>query len=332
MFLAQRAPPEVVLHILQCSNSTRDLLALASHASASARFSLLAARMTQLVVDAERRGELPPTPISPGQLQHAEQPTLAELRAAFGLHRLSRALAGSFCQRATWFPSDRHDDTPEEPDHAAEWMARVSHALSRALIVGAALAGTYREPLLKAKEHPVPDIRAILFPGSPQTQPSLASAVVVFFGTWRAEEVTLPACITGHRDVLNARPVVDDQDKHDAVACLLSWIFDYSGRPNHYGWREVYPASYDLIAPLEPKFFEYFLERHLGLCFDPTTFSQYGPETRDRSYQDFAHDDVENRRSCDTAGPLCGGVEFLDGSEILAKYPHDVEPFYRPRE
>jgi len=55
--------------------------------------------MTQVVVDAERRGELPPKGISPANLQGPEQPSLAELKAAFNLHRLSHALAEAFCQK-----------------------------------------------------------------------------------------------------------------------------------------------------------------------------------------------------------------------------------------
>ncbi|KAK4033979.1 hypothetical protein C8A01DRAFT_39538 [Parachaetomium inaequale] len=408
--------------------------------------------MTQLVVVAERRGELPPTRISPRQLQHPEQPTLTELRAAFSLHRLSRALAGSFCRTATWFPSGRHDHTPEAPDRILEWMARVSLAVFRALI-----------PLLKAKEHPDPEIRAIFSNATgenepdfgekelaylmqfavcdleatleaqetifaplaewllqdvlsdreareamaerfdkgfgragfcrsqeqdgegcpvtsidggsnsdahlvvwelikmlwvveqvrlwgagddgtamngavitrssarqdssvaPQTQPAMASAVGVFFGTWRAEEVTLPAC-----DLLDA------QEKHDTVAWLLTWLFDLSGRPNHYDYHD--DVTYILVAPPELKFFGYFLERYLGLCFDPRTFRHDRIDFLYRSYQEFAeaitifsHDDVESRCSCDWSSGISGEVDFLDGSEILARYPHDVEPFYRQR-
>lgn len=41
-------------------------------------------------------------------------------------------------------------------------VARVSHAILRVLIVGAALAGTYWEPLLEIKAHRDFEIRALL--------------------------------------------------------------------------------------------------------------------------------------------------------------------------
>ena len=127
--------------------------------------------MTQLVVDAERRGELPPTRISPDQLQQQHlQPTLSELKAAFSFHRLSRAIARRFCHDEMKYPEDRREASrslgrdlqPEDPDHMPEWNADVSHAVFRLLIVGAALAGAYNEPLLKALEHPDPEIKALL--------------------------------------------------------------------------------------------------------------------------------------------------------------------------
>ena len=42
-----------------------------------------------------------------------------------------------------------------------EWTARVSHAVFRLLMVGAALAGAYKQPLFKALEHPDPEIQAL---------------------------------------------------------------------------------------------------------------------------------------------------------------------------
>jgi hypothetical protein len=129
--------------------------------------------MTQLVVDAERRGELPPKSISPGHLNGPERPALSELKAAFNLHRLSRALAEAFCQRDLHYPSDRShlvrnpsDKTrrtppPEAADRVDEWTARVSQTIFRVLIVGAALAGTYWEPILAAHAHPDPEIKAL---------------------------------------------------------------------------------------------------------------------------------------------------------------------------
>jgi hypothetical protein len=121
--------------------------------------------MTQLVVDAERRGELPPTRISPDQLQRCQQPALSELRAAFGLYRLSRDIAECVCHQDLTYPGDRPSlrlgFSPEDPSRMPEWRARISQAVLRLLTVGAALAGVHQEPLFKAAEHPDPEIQAL---------------------------------------------------------------------------------------------------------------------------------------------------------------------------
>jgi hypothetical protein len=124
--------------------------------------------MTQLVVDAERRGELPPTRITPHHLQQCQQPTLSELRAAFSLHRLSCDIATCLYDQDLIYPSDMPISEygfgiapPEDPARMPEWTARVSQTVFRLLIVGAALAGAYKEPLFKALEHPDPDIQAL---------------------------------------------------------------------------------------------------------------------------------------------------------------------------
>lgn len=64
------------------------------------------ARMTELVVQAERRGELPPTRITPNLLQR-QQLTLSELIAAFGLHRLSRTIGACLYSLDLTYPDDR---------------------------------------------------------------------------------------------------------------------------------------------------------------------------------------------------------------------------------
>jgi hypothetical protein len=124
--------------------------------------------MTQPVVDAERRGEFPPTRITPDQLQQQrQQPTLPELRAAFGINRLARVIATCLCSQDLTYPGDRpggdfgRGPPPEDPARMPEWTARVSHAVSRLLIVGAALAGAYQEPLFKVLEHQDPEIQAL---------------------------------------------------------------------------------------------------------------------------------------------------------------------------
>ncbi len=151
--------------------------------------------MTALVVEAERRGELPPTRISPAQPElRRQQPSLAEVGAAFDLYGLSRSITFCFCSQDVMFPdthteehsgdchprmdwsvSDDDDDDDEDDwfysgdvgpgeslSRMPEWRARVSRAVFRLLIVGAALAGAYQEPLFRAREHPDPDIRALV--------------------------------------------------------------------------------------------------------------------------------------------------------------------------
>ena len=436
--------------------------------------------MTQVVVDAERRGALPPTGITPRQLQHdREQPTLPELRAAFGLHRLSRAIATCFCSQDLSCPSDRHGCTriPEDPARSPEWSARVSHAVFRLLILGAALAGAYKEPLLRAMEHPDPEIRALpdselsslsqkqmafllqfavcdlgatleaqdavfgpiaewllesilsdqesrqamterfeqrcgragfcisheedaerencpvgftddaagshsdahlvvwelmkMFwlvervrpygleqdqsvldrdtPCPPSTQYTVAdenssgpleSAVAVFFGMFRAEE-TILSTPPGRWSRLKTYPAVSETVEGDrgnekflggmSVAQFFGSIFDDSGRPNHIDEVDV------PVAPLEMKFFEYFLQRHLGLCLDCQAFREDELEFMERSFQDFtgtlaifSHDDVEGRQPFDGWGDL-DGADYLGGSEMLEKYPLGLTRSYQQR-
>ncbi len=139
--------------------------------------------MTQLVVQAERRDELPPTRISPAQLPHPQSPTLSELRAALEFYQLARAITKSACEDVHMvYPEDRTNDRvdeirpmhgepalvtekparmPEEPARMPEWQARVDQAVYRVLTLGAALAGAYQEPMFKAGEHPDPDINTL---------------------------------------------------------------------------------------------------------------------------------------------------------------------------
>ncbi len=117
--------------------------------------------MTQLVVDAERRSELPPTRVSPGEVLQQRPPALPELRAALSLRRLSRAIATCVSEQNQIRPNGSRDGLPDDPTRMPEWIARVSHAVLRLFVVGAALAGVYKEPLMKAREHPDPDIRVL---------------------------------------------------------------------------------------------------------------------------------------------------------------------------
>lgn len=441
--------------------------------------------MTQLVVDAERRGDLPPTGISPLQYQNAP-PTLTELRAAIGIHRLSIALQGAFQRRILHYPMRikpwpcrdmAGEVTPEEPDRMDRWTARVSQAIFRALIIGAALAGTYREPVLKAKAHVHPEIRKLLFrerldhhemdkkiaflmqfpiydleasiktqdalfsplaewllqdilaerksreamafrfkqgfgraeycqrrPGNSTSEPcpltprdcgdsngggsnsrishsdahhicwelmkifwvvghfrpatwqtrevisrhtsrkdrdtrapfrpspSSSSVNVVLFGMWRAEELMLPTSITGNRHRLAAYPAVaETEDEGTAALDMLEYAFAYSGRPNCFDEGRV---ERQFVAPLELKFFEYFLQRHLDACFCPITFQDIGADlmaTEYRLFLDsitiFSEDDVKDSSGFYPWGML-SDADFLDGSELLTKYPADCPRYF----
>ncbi|KAK4237087.1 hypothetical protein C8A03DRAFT_45014 [Achaetomium macrosporum] len=185
-FPTQAAPAEVLVNILQCCDSTRDVLALVStwrhicdvwrDNTAAALWPvwlkeiphfqdvLAAARMTRLVVDAARKGELPPTRISPRQLQHSKQPNIPELKAAFALHRFTRA----FCERVYYRQPESEAEWlqlggyPEEPARMPEWTANVSRTVLKVLVIGAALAGAYNEALFQAMNHPDPEIGAFL--------------------------------------------------------------------------------------------------------------------------------------------------------------------------
>jgi hypothetical protein len=463
--------------------------------------------MTQLVVDAERRGELPPTRITPHELQQQrQQPTLPELRAAFGLHRLARVIATCLCSQDLRYPDDRpggdfgRGPPAEDPARMPEWTARVSHAVFRLLIVGAALAGAYNEPLFKALKHPdsviqdlarrvprdysehcgegvkglgqkemafllqfaVCDLDATLeaqdavfgpiaewilesilsdkesrqamadrfeqrrgratfcldreeweeehhcpvglltdgrgthsdahlvvwelmkmfwlvakvhpysgnsvldrciglygdlldrhTPRPPSTtqrvdadernQGPLESAVAVFFGMFRAEETLLTARpLEGPPKTLITHPAVREtkEDGHGdgklpcsmSVAVFFEHLFNLSGRPNHIeAWRF-------LVPPLELKFFEYFLHRHVGLCFNSEVFEEDdGGDNFDLSYEEFvstatifSHDDVESR--CAMYGGRLHCADFLDGSEMLIKFPLDLPRIYLQRQ
>ncbi|KAK0648213.1 hypothetical protein B0T16DRAFT_444342 [Cercophora newfieldiana] len=100
------------------------------------------------------------------------------------------------------------------------------------------------------------------------------TAVVALFGTFRAEEISLPRPIKQlHREPVRARlaafeelPVGDDElgtteerTQGQSVTSLFHDIYSRSGRPNHYDTEDG-----DLpVPPLELRYFEYFLRRHL---------------------------------------------------------------------
>lgn len=130
------------------------------------------------------------------------------------------------------------------------------------------------------------------------TEPSPSSAAAVFFGAWRAVEVSLPAhvSLTSNQDALMVRSLMPDPGKDATmVEGFLKDAFLYSGRPNHFE-----PSC--PVARLELRFFEYFLRRHLNVCFHTATFQDgridlldYGLVLFLECGTIFSHDDVQNR-------------------------------------
>lgn len=126
--------------------------------------------MTRLVLDAERKDKLPPMDVAPGDLSgHRQRPNLSELKAAFALTRLSRAIAVSITYLDLRLPTDRNGNfgyEPEDPDHMAEWDSRVRKAIHRILVCGAVLAGAYNETLMRAQASAGPEITSLVNPQS----------------------------------------------------------------------------------------------------------------------------------------------------------------------
>ncbi|KAK3897340.1 hypothetical protein C8A05DRAFT_39109 [Staphylotrichum tortipilum] len=204
------------------------------------------------------------------------------------------------------------------------------------------------------------------------------SAVAVFFGMFRSEETLLPTALADGSDWdwwLTARPAVPDEAHPEeeeeekegeglgegtkklpklprsiSIAVFFDFLFNHSGRPNHIHLDQ------EPVAPLEFKFFEYFLRRHLGLCLDVPAFREDEIEYMNRSYQEFtetvaifSHDDIitnprswrnghllkddrdEHRRSYWDWGGSMLNADFLDGFEMLTRYPSYFTHFYQPK-
>ncbi|KAH8908133.1 hypothetical protein BR93DRAFT_977960 [Coniochaeta sp. PMI_546] len=180
-FLAASGPAELLVCIFQQCATASDVLALAAtcqhtrrvwqaHGSAiiskvgpreipAFNEALIAARVTQLVVDAEARGDRPPTEVPLHDLS-GHRPTAADLPLVRKLHHLARVLEVAFCHHDGYWPIDLGrgppKTPPEEPeDRMAEWTERLHKAIYRTLIAGAALAGVYAEPLTRAEDEGV---------------------------------------------------------------------------------------------------------------------------------------------------------------------------------
>jgi hypothetical protein len=170
----------------------------------------------------------------------------------------------------------------------------------------------------------------------------LESAVAVFFGMFKAEETTLsmPPDRGSHLKTYPAVSEIAEGDRKNekflggmSVAEFSGWIFDNSGRPNCIDETDI------PVAPLEMKFFEYFLQHHLGLCLGHQAFREDRLDFMERSYEEFtgtlaifAHDDVEGRCSYDYWTENVDRADYLEGSEILTKYPSNFTRVYQQRQ
>ncbi|KAL2134168.1 hypothetical protein VTI74DRAFT_867 [Chaetomium olivicolor] len=106
--------------------------------------------MTEVVAEAERRGELPHPDLSPGNFASARRhPTIPELQTAFAVSLLAKGIAHVFLAMTTSPPPERQIDysvhwsecMPQQEEHMPEWNSRIHKAIYRILIAGAALAG-----------------------------------------------------------------------------------------------------------------------------------------------------------------------------------------------
>ncbi len=153
----------------------------------------------------------------------------------------------------------------------------------------------------------------------------LESVFAVFPGVFRASKIPLP--LPKSRTV-HVELEERESDNARSVAPYLESIFLDSGRPNYI--EEDRP-----VCLLDVKFFEYYLRRHLQLCFGDDTFCESELQDVTRSMHAFegcatifAHDDVENRAELHAMDEMLFHAGFLDGSEMLQQYPPDHEPYY----
>ncbi|KAJ4286404.1 hypothetical protein N0V88_008027 [Collariella sp. IMI 366227] len=184
-FLAVTGPAELILLIVDACESARDALALTLtcrrlHQTGRDRavvnlwnalrskiphleLALISTRMTELVAEAERRNQLPPIGLSPGNFSsNCQVPTIPEIEAAVTLSLLVEGLTYAFLQMTHSRPPgmpydfDAHwsEQLPEEEDRMPEFYARVHKAIYRVFIAGATLAGAYNEPMFKAAAEP----------------------------------------------------------------------------------------------------------------------------------------------------------------------------------
>lgn len=149
--------------------------------------------------------------------------------------------------------------------------------------------------------------------------PPNGKAPIVLFRYFTAMRVKGPC--------LSASPPTDSslEDNTGTLASLLHRIHEASGQPNRY--EEGLE-----VAPLQAKFFEYFLRRYFGVRFH-RDFFDYEEEAGNRDHTHssfmqsltlFSHDDIKGRFGS-SRGDDIPNVDFMSGSEILepANYPVD---------
>ncbi|KAH8886462.1 hypothetical protein GQ53DRAFT_727859 [Thozetella sp. PMI_491] len=187
-FLSLYGPAELILQVLLACETSSQVHALAStcrhtrgvylanaavviwhvhrHEIPAFNEALIAARAAQLVIDAESRDELPPMNMMLDEFSgYRSWPTVAELHAILRLKHLADAVeVALYHDRGVRWPDDNPrmaKDSPEKAARMLERKHRLHIAIYRSLAVGAALAGAYSEPLFRAKDQPVPEIRAL---------------------------------------------------------------------------------------------------------------------------------------------------------------------------
>lgn len=181
--------------------------------------------MTELVAEAERRNELPPIGLAPGNFSsNFQAPTIPEMEAAVTLSLLAEGLTYTFLQMTQSRPPgmpydfDAHwsEQLPEEENRMPEFYARVHKAIYNVFIAGAALAGAYNEPMFKAAAEPGMGLDASKRPktlSGEQVQFLHQFAVCNMEATPEAEE----AMFAPFGDWLFAN-IMEDKEARDAMA------------------------------------------------------------------------------------------------------------------
>ncbi|TQV99216.1 hypothetical protein IF1G_01431 [Cordyceps javanica] len=126
---------------------------------------LIASRTAQVIASSVGRDGTSCAGLYPGDYSSTvKEPTKKDMRAVFGLDRMAAFLEREFCCGDVSLPADRRftrGTLPEAPERLLEWSWRVRKAIYRSLIVGAALAPVYWEPLRQAHADPDEEMQRI---------------------------------------------------------------------------------------------------------------------------------------------------------------------------